>query len=163
MSWIPGCLAKNRIVTAPFTGKFPSQGQLPSFVGDSITGPWKLHVSDDTANGEDGSLVPWSLNVDLASDPRQPESRQPPRQQRHRSLAGQPGHRNPDHPRFNGVGRVSRSDGSAICQFGIGLPPTAILKPARCSTGSMAADATAQPASGLLGQHPPSAAGHPAR
>ena len=57
----------------------------------------------------------------------------------------------------------SCSNGSANCQLGIGLPRTDFLKPARCSTISMAADANALPASGPHGQHPLNRAGHPAR
>ena len=36
-----------------------------TFDGEEITGMWRLHVSDDTANGETGTLLNWSFDIEL--------------------------------------------------------------------------------------------------
>ena len=50
--------------TAPFTGRFQPAGRLSSFKGKEITGRWTLHVTDDRANAEGGSLIEWSMIID---------------------------------------------------------------------------------------------------
>ena len=53
----------------PFTGRFRPEGQLQSFRGERTDGIWVLHVTDDTTNGEAGTLVSWSLELELAMSP----------------------------------------------------------------------------------------------
>jgi len=55
--------------TSPFSGSFQPEGLLGDFDGKDITGTWVLHVTDDTANGETGALLDWSLGIELATDP----------------------------------------------------------------------------------------------
>ena len=54
---------------APFTGRFQPEGLLRNLVGKSITGTWTLHVTDDTAGSQQGALLGWSLDIELASEP----------------------------------------------------------------------------------------------
>ena len=42
---------------------------LRDFDGTTIAGPWTLHITDDTANGEGGALLRWSMSIALASEP----------------------------------------------------------------------------------------------
>ena len=55
--------------TAPFSGHFQPESFLSDFDGKDTSGTWTLHVTDDTANGQDGTLVRWSLQMELAPDP----------------------------------------------------------------------------------------------
>ena len=55
--------------SVPFTGTFQPEGRLGDFAGKEISGNWTLHVTDDTANGDGGALVEWSLVIDLAPQP----------------------------------------------------------------------------------------------
>jgi len=50
----------------PFSGEFQPEGSLLDFDGKSLTGTWLLHVTDDTANRDTGTLVEWSLDFELA-------------------------------------------------------------------------------------------------
>ena len=50
---------------SPFSGEFQPEGFLRDFDGKEITGTWRLHVTDDTANGETGALLNWILNIEL--------------------------------------------------------------------------------------------------
>ncbi len=54
--------------TAPFTGSFRPVGLLASLLGQDPTGTWTLQITDETA-ANTGSLVSWSLNFILATEP----------------------------------------------------------------------------------------------
>ena len=51
---------------APFTGPYQPEGLLRDFQGKSLVGTWTLHVTDDTINGDTGTLVGTSLAIELA-------------------------------------------------------------------------------------------------
>ena len=52
--------------TAPFSGQFQPEGILDSYRGETANGVWQLHVNDDTLNGLTGTLVDWSLDIQVA-------------------------------------------------------------------------------------------------
>jgi len=54
---------------SPISGSFQPEGLLRDFDGKAINGTWLLHVTDDTANGDAGALLNWSLDIELAPDP----------------------------------------------------------------------------------------------
>lgn len=50
----------------PSGGTWQPEGLLAAFSGETANGIWQLHVTDDSANGESGNLVDWSLDIELA-------------------------------------------------------------------------------------------------
>ena len=52
---------------SPFEGYFQPKGLLRDISGHNAAGRWTLHITDDTVNGEEGTLAGWSLDVKLAN------------------------------------------------------------------------------------------------
>ena len=49
-------------------GRFRPETPLRGFTGEGVDGTWTLHVADDTNNGDEGTLIRWSLDIELAPD-----------------------------------------------------------------------------------------------
>lgn len=52
--------------TAPLLGRFRPEGSLRGIVGKHVNGIWTLHVTDDMSNDQEGTLIRWSLDIELA-------------------------------------------------------------------------------------------------